>query len=685
MSSTLGTRISGFVCALLAGALSVSPARGEVITIDTTQGTINGLPGGGTFHGTSFTTSLLPAGPGSILRFTFHGDLIFNNGDDVAIVGGYALSLLALNNVTIGDGVVFDASSQGSPGGPGGGDGGAGGSLGTGGYGARKAFGAVVGYGGGGGSGGSGGSAWPGKGGGGHPGHFGTWGHAGEDGWIAQSGSAGAGGLNNGAGGASAGGTTASAWGGTGGQRGAPGNYVDPPAGGTGGGNGQNGYVGGDASYGRSGAPGSANAGAAGKNAITGSIISGGGGGGGGSGGGGGGGGGAGGGGSGGWGGGGGAGGFLKGGGGGGNGGNGGNGGEGGDGGDGGNGGWGGGGGGAVEILANGRMQLGSLAQLYAIGGHGATGSAATKAPGGGQSRQGGTGGAGGSKPGGAGDGGTGGWGGDGGNGGGGGAGASGGAGGGGSGGTIKLDASVIQFAETYINTSGGNSPDQRGGDGRLLLGANAAAGFPDVTGAHVEVLTPTRHANRYLKGAGSTPNVPDLKNGCATFGLLEGLDATAAQLAHIRCQAEEASQGNYPVVAALVRCDVGPDPYDWDFAGFDMLLFVNLTGAALDAPVLGVDPGGQDAGFLRALAARNGMLGPLEDLPALGPDAVWATLIPEDGTTFNATLNGAGIVGISGTQLHVGEAAFIHLVPEPATLFLLGIGGLAMLRRKRS
>ena len=36
-------------------------------------------------------------------------------------------------------------------------------------------------------------------------------------------------------------------------------------------------------------------------------------------------------------------------------------------------------------------------------------------------------------------------------------------------------------------------------------------------------------------------------------------------------------------------------------------------------------------------------------------------------------------------TAYHIPEQKSYHLIPEPATLFLLGLGGLALLRKRRT
>jgi len=125
------------------------------------------------------------------------------------------------------------------------------------------------------------------------------------------------------------------------------------------------------------------------------------------------------------------------------------------------------------------------------------------------------------------------------------------------------------------------------------------------------------------------------------------------------------------------------------------MLLFLNLTGHGLTAPVLGIDPNGIDTTLLVQLLTGGWATNPL--FGGSGPDAlsmldgfdVWATLIPENGTIFNATVAGAGVQGLSGLDLTNGQFAFITQVappgvPEPGTLLLIGIASLWLMAARR-
>ncbi|MGE0482697.1 MAG: hypothetical protein AB7Q81_01010 [Gammaproteobacteria bacterium] len=669
--------------AFAAACVLTTPAQAAVITFDTTALTIDGVAGGGAFRGTGFTTAVR-AGDGAAV-FVFHGDLDLA-GDEVRFVGNRGVSLQVMNDARLA-GAVFDASAQGSSGsGAGGGWGGAGGAITP--AGQRGAFGgrsdiAPIG-----GSGGDGGSPCffdcP-------EGQNGTRGLPAYGAFIAAT--AGGAGLPGSAGGFGFNNPASAGDGGAGGRGGqAPNGVQAGPGGGAGGlGGGQPGnetsasgddglpgQPGAKGFQGRTGGTGGVGGGgSAGLNAASGfaALVGGGAGGGGGSGG-------VGGGGEGGT--------SGSGGGGGGGeegevgssgehggaGGAGNRGGDGGRGGFGGVGGVGGGGGGAVELVARGRVDA-TGARLLARGG-----TPAASAPG----YNGNAGAAG--LPGldgnpGVGGGGAGGRGGDGGTGGTGGTGGAGGTGGGGAGGTLRLVGSVVASSGTLLDASGGNGATV-GDDGWLVYGANSAAGyagghdgrFGEFLG-HAE--TGLGDANPYLLGATATHTgyIPGLAGGAELFGLLDGMDALAADFDALRAAAPAGA------VAALYRMGTGPAGYADDFLGFDLLVLVNLLDSALTDPYLGVDPAGLDHHSTLPLMLGGYLRDAPEVLGALGPHALWATLIPEQGTTFNFRVTEGVFLG--GASLEVGGFAFVGAVPVPGGIVLLAsaLAWLGLARRR--
>lgn len=697
-------------------------------------------------HGTPFTTTLDSST--GIRHWFFAGDLNIDSTDHVSGVGAYGISVMAGNNATIAPGATFDFSAVGSSAGPGGGSGGSGGTSFNGGSGGSGGAGGTFGLGGRGGDGGEL-TIWT------YPGQYGFPGTRGGNGGLGQGGRGGSAGQSGGGGGLGINNNAAAANGGAGNPSGGlPGSGSPGPAGiggaggspgglgaripagfglgGAGGMPGSSGTVGGSATGGHPGAGGTG-----GSNQGSGELItgghggggggqgSGGGGGGGGSGGGGGGGGAGGGGGGGSW--------YVEilhpyatyggFGGYGGYGGPGGVGGRGGDGRSGGNGGLGGGGGGAFELVALGRLAVdggfrarggdgqggspgapgggGWPAGPWSVGGDGEDGGDGTGAESGGNGGDGGgyIGVTGPYEPlpgspgwngafdfkGGAGGGGGGATGADGGLGGSGGAGGAGGSGGGGAGGTIKLKGSVVTAGGAAIDTRGGAGA----GNGRFLYGSNTAGGLPSaVLSTHVSTFSGPMGSNPFiLGGVTETPYMPDLAGGAELFGRLDGLDATAGEFAGLYSAAPA------DAVAALMRLDMGPTSYAFDFTGFDMLLMLNLSDQTLYDPMLGVDPLESDPIFrvdlLQGGYAANPLFGGTgpSSLDSLDAFDVYATLIPETGTLFNGSVR--GVTPIS-THLSDGEFAFLTgsppAIPEPATLTLSawGLAALAITRRWR-
>ena len=186
------------------------------------------------------------------------------------------------------------------------------------------------------------------------------------------------------------------------------------------------------------------------------------------------------------------------------------------------------------------------------------------------------------------------------------------------------------------VNPDGGD-----GEDGRLIFSSNVAGGGATGVGTNPQSFDGQRGNNVFIKGADSTALIADLLGGADMFGLLAGIDANATDFDAIRAGAP----GN--ARAALARFDLGPTGYSDDYIGFDMLLFINLLPTGLLNPMIGVDPLGQDAGFLESLRVGGVANDPLfggsgpQVLASLGGLGVYGTLISQNGTIFNASADG--------------------------------------------
>jgi len=641
------------------------------IIVDSDNPTIDG--NSGVFRGVSFTASVNDG----IAEFTFNGDLVIDPLQVVLGTGSNAVRLAALNDVTIGEHVVFRFSANGGTGGPGGGSGGYGGG------------GSALGAGGVGGAGGEGGDGGciglceplnilPDRGGDGEPCRLEIWiqnngcrdqnsgtcgsaptsgGTNGETGESGLRSSGGAGGLR----GAIAEPTNADTCSYNGGKGGTEGYPILGP---WDGGNGQwyvEEFPWGKGADGLDGL-----AGMGGKNVYSGTELSGGGGGGGGGGG------------SGGWGG-------SGGGGGGGGGGGfaasklstvfwiqGGKGGKGGDGGSGGYGGTGapgrrgGGGGGALEIAAQGHLQvLGDLV-LSADGADVATTPIAgwsgqegyfgyvgedgephtDTCPDVGFNICGAQDGA---------DGGAGGKGAPGGNGG------AGVAGGGGAGGTVKMLGSVVDATDASVRAHGGCGAHD-GDIGRFVFCANTAASAHGSVVGRIEYYSGSRGPNPFFSDDTPTPYIPGIPGGAELYGLLGGLTAESPDFEQIVLNAPP------DAVGALYRMDTGPTGYTYDFTGFDLVLLINLLDVPATSPVLGLGPGYNYIHNLLIGGCANTPpfgAGP-QPLSQMGPYEVYATLIPEGTELINASLGTAAVY--HAHPQNDGEAVYL-LEGQVATL----------------
>ena len=193
------------------------------------------------------------------------------------------------------------------------------------------------------------------------------------------------------------------------------------------------------------------------------------------------------------------------------------------------------------------------------------------------------------------------------------------------------------------------------GEGGRFILESNTADGAPTSIAAQSSATFngPTE-INPFALGSPSTPLIADLAGGAEAYGLLD-LDvfkraagiadttsdeiAFAALLDNIELQlqglVDPLKNPDKDALAAVVRLDTGPLGYGDDYANYDMLLFINLSDVALDAPMLGVVDSNTN-GYLdgpvdrwvvqRSTVRRFGRR--LRCLSGIGAGSIWATLI---------------------------------------------------------
>jgi len=123
------------------------------------------------------------------------------------------------------------------------------------------------------------------------------------------------------------------------------------------------------------------------------------------------------------------------------------------------------------------------------------------------------------------------------------------------------------------------------------------------------------------------------------------------------------------------------------------MLLVLNLSDQTLYDPMLGVDPLESDptfaVGLMQGGFADNPLFGGAGPslLDSLGAFEVYATLVPEGGTLFNASVQ-----GMNPISAHLGNGEWVFLTASPTTipapaalaLCLCGLATLASIRGRQ-
>ena len=386
-------------------------------------------------------------------------------------------------------------------------------------------------------------------------------------------------------------------------------------------------------------------------------------------------------------------------------------GGTGGTGGAGGAGGLGGAGGGALEIIADGRLNVTGASTFTAAGSNGGTGLAGGTGYGGGGYQDGGGAGAGGGTDGGGGGGGAGGNGGLGGQGG---QGGVGGNGGGGAGGTIKLVASALNTKNATVDVAGGTSPTAAddGVNGRLILGANTqntgpsglqpgtetgvnsatSVTFSGSTNSSTVISATNNFVSASLASTGNrTPNIADLAGGAGVAGLLAPgtagtgtdslLPSNIGSLSSLLTTLQASAQaGDVAAVARFNLADsTNPAAASDQYVGFDLVVFANLTNVNLGTPKIGIS---SNASLSQQLTATG-----VGTLVALNGGQVWATLVPH-GATFDISASIAGnftsigasngnLIDVAGNAVTRGSNTFYLSAQEPVPPTPAAITGL--------
>jgi hypothetical protein len=215
------------------------------------------------------------------------------------------------------------------------------------------------------------------------------------------------------------------------------------------------------------------------------------------------------------------------------------------------------------------------------------------------------------------------------------------------------------------------------GGGGRFIINDNLAgspAGFT-TTGTTRTEFAGSTSSNPFVSGVPATPNIPGLVGGAEAFGLATfssgEIDALIASLPAIDVNGVPIEYS----FGAVMRLDTGPGAYDFDFSGFDVLLYLNLTETPIFSPAMGAGA--------EAFSTSLSQLGWLND-PAYGGEGpqhlttlqgkqAFMTLIPVNSLWF--TLFGDGLT-TSTQSLANGQALFLATtaVPEASAWLLVGV-----------
>jgi hypothetical protein len=225
------------------------------------------------------------------------------------------------------------------------------------------------------------------------------------------------------------------------------------------------------------------------------------------------------------------------------------------------------------------------------------------------------------------------------------------------------------------LDATGGNGPFN---GGKTIVATNAVSDLSGMTlSAPNSVLVyegPT-NINPHVAGALATPTIPGIVDGAEAFGLLP---LSAMDLAgDLTSLFDDAPEG---AIAALHRFDTGPSGFNYDWVGYDMLVYANLTGEQLLDPDLGAGLLGYSAPLLLGGYTRDTFFGGsgIVALAELDGFNVYATLIPEL-LTNEISFGGSGIHAATSSFAN-GETLYLAPVPEPSTVVLTALGMLGLM-----
>ncbi|MEE4110815.1 MAG: PKD domain-containing protein [Halieaceae bacterium] len=215
------------------------------------------------------------------------------------------------------------------------------------------------------------------------------------------------------------------------------------------------------------------------------------------------------------------------------------------------------------------------------------------------------------------------------------------------------------------------------GEDGRFIIETNVPGRSgptnDDVQAASYRVFSGPVAENPFVQGSPDTPLIADLVGGAEAYGLLDS-SITLGDLDDLIPGVNTLVDPDPDALAAVIRLDTGPGKYDVDYSGYDLLLFANLSDVVLDNPMIGAGNAGSTllTGLMTGGLAADlsfGGDGTLDQLDGLAPGQIWATLIPEDTRTVNASISGNVAEVIDARLMNQGTAFITAPRPEGSNI----------------